>query len=86
MPKKDKKKTDQLNLVNVTEKHLKAMSWCLDNDIKVYPKKSKGGFKLICVRNGQGYQSGIVYKENEYQQRIWDFYVYLEGKYKNDSN
>jgi len=82
MPKdKERKRLDQWKFVNTTPDHYKSMSWCIQNDIKVYPKKTKEGFKLICVRNGQAFQSGISYNDIEIHQKIWDFYAYLHKKY-----
>ena len=39
---------DQWKYIDTTPEHYKSMSWCIQNDIKVYPKKTKEGFKLIC--------------------------------------
>lgn len=75
-------RSEQWKEVNTTEEHYKSMLWCLSADIKVHPKKTKGGFKLVCVKGGVGFESGIVHKENVYQQKIWDYYIYLYKKFK----
>jgi hypothetical protein len=64
--------------------HYKAKSWCIDNDIKVFPKPRNGGFILVYVIDGIGKSSYKVHDRNDYQRQWWDFYLYLYQKYCND--
>ena len=71
------KKRRQKQKVDITEKHYDAFNWCLDHNIRIYPKKRGDDYYLVIENNGVGRTSGILHKENKYQQAIWDAYMYI---------
>lgn len=73
-------------MVITNPEHYEACKWCFDNKIFIYPKKRGANYILVCVKDGVGYSSMKEYKEADYQQIIWDFYLYLYNKYNNATN
>jgi len=62
--------------------HYKAMQWCINNDIKIYPKPFNGVYYFIYVIDGQGHRGRKTYAKDELTMNQWDFYLYLYKKYK----
>jgi len=69
-------------------KYLKAQSWCLENNIKVYivPIQNKKECFVEINDNGELIRSPKTYKtQKEASDKIWDLYLYLYNKKtKND--
>ena len=68
----------------MTEDHYKAFKWATDNNIRIYPKVRGKNFVLILERNGKTETSGNEYSKKEYQEVIWEFYLTLYNKYRDD--
>jgi len=64
------------------KEHYTAQSWCLKNDIKVFPKPFNGQYYFIYVIKGQGKRGRKMYTKQEMEKTWWDFYLYLWEKYK----
>ena len=63
--------------------HYKAMQWCVNNDIKIYPKPFNGVYYLIYTIEGQGKRGHKTYSKKEMEKSWWDFYLYLYEKLNN---
>ena len=64
-------------------KYLKAQSWCLDNNIKIYivPIQFKKECFIEIFDNGNLIRSPKKYKDQtEASDKIWDLYLYLYNK------
>tara|TARA_R110000764_G_scaffold232817_1_gene325433 strand:- start:166 stop:390 length:225 start_codon:yes stop_codon:yes gene_type:complete len=64
-------------------KYLKAQSWCLENNIKVYivPIQFKKECFIEIFDNGNLIRSPKKYKDQtEASDKIWDLYLYLYNK------
>lgn len=68
----------------MTEQHYQAFKWATDNNIRVYPKIKGKNFVLILERNGKTETSGKEYSKKEYQDVIWEFYLTLYNKSRNE--
>lgn len=72
----------QSTSIIVTDEHHKAMSWCLKNNIKIYPKVVKNGFRIEINDNGKLIRSPKVYSDLEVQLKMWELYLYFYKKFK----
>lgn len=79
MAKKQKYKQP---VINTEEQHYNAFKWCDDNDIRIYPKPRDNKFILVYVIDGVARTSNKLHEKKNYQQAIWDFYLFLYNKYK----
>ena len=68
--------------IETTEEHHEAMSWCLKNNIKIYPKVAKNGFRIEINDNGKLIRSPKVYSDLEVQLKMWELYLYFYKKFK----
>lgn len=68
----------------MTEQHYQAFKWATENDIRIYPKIKGKNFVLILERNGKTETSGKEYSKKEYQHVIWEFYLTLYNKSRNE--
>ena len=68
--------------IETTEEHHKAMSWCLKNNIKIYPKVVKNGFRIEINDNGKLIRSPKVYSDLEVQLKMWELYLYFYKKFQ----
>lgn len=70
-------------IINIytSEAHQEAFSWCLKQNIKIYPKVAQNGFKLIIDNNGEIIQSPKIYDKIEVEVKSWDLYLYFYKKY-----
>jgi hypothetical protein len=68
----------------MTEQHYQAFKWATDNNIRIYPKIKGKNFVLILERNGKTETSGKEYSKKEYQDVIWEFYLTLYNKSRNE--
>jgi hypothetical protein len=68
--------------IETTEEHHEAMSWCLKNNIKIYPKVVKNGFRIEINDNGKLIRSPKVYLDLEVQLKMWELYLYFYKKFK----
>jgi len=59
------------------------MQWCVNNDIKIYPKPFNGVYYLIYTIEGQGKRGHKTYSKKEMEKSWWDFYLYLYEKLNN---
>ena len=73
-------------MIDTRAEHYEAMSWCLKNNIKVYPKLRGAKYILVHTVDGVAYSSGKEYDVKEYQQVIWEYYLYLFNEFKNVSS
>ena len=74
-----KKKIEKFN--SVTEKHQKAIQWCIQNNIKVGVKPTKFGLKVEINNNGSVSVSPNIYSNAEACNKCWELYLYLYDKY-----
>ena len=68
-------------------KYLKAQSWCLENNIKVYivPIKGKKKCYVEINDNGELIRSPKIYDNQKIaSDKIWDLYLYLYNKKNNN--
>ena len=65
----------------VTDKHQKAMQWCINNNIKVGVKPTKNGLKVEINNNGSVNVSPNIYDNVEACNKVWELYLYLYNKY-----
>ena len=66
-------------------KFLKAQSWCLDNNIKIYiiPIKNKKECFIEISDDGQLIRSPKKYNDQSIaSSKIWDLYIYLYNQKK----
>ena len=70
-------------IVETNDIHYQAFKWCDDNRIRVYPKVRGKNFILVYCIDGVAYTSNKQHAKKDYQQAIWDFYVFLYNKFKN---
>jgi hypothetical protein len=68
----------------MTEQHYQAFKWATENNIRIYPKIKGKGFVLILERNGKTETSGKEYSKKDYQDVIWEFYLTLYNKSRNE--
>lgn len=68
----------------MTEDHYKAFKWATDNNIRIYPRVKGKNFVLILERNGKTETSGKEYSKKDYQDIIWEFYLTLYNKLRNE--
>jgi len=73
-------------MVNTEQLHYDAFKWCCDNHIKVYPKPRGGQFILVYSIDGVANTSNKLHEKKNYQQAIWDFYLFLYNKFKDVRN
>ena len=69
--------------------YLEAQSYCLLKGVKIYivPIKGKKECFLEVDNNGQIIKSPISYKDQKVaSDKIWDLYLHLYKKLKNDKN
>jgi len=83
MPKKEKYIKPS---VYTQDEHYKAFKWCDEHDIKIYPKPRGSQFILVYVIDGVAKTSSKLHDPKDYQQAIWDFYLFLYNKFNNDTN
>lgn len=83
MPIKQKYKQP---IVNTEKEHYDAFKWCDNNGIRIYPKPRGAKFILVYVINSQAHTTHKEHDVKDYQQAIWDFYLFLYNKLSNDSN
>ena len=81
MPRKQQYKQP---VVNTEEKHYRAFKGCDDNGVRIYPKPRNGKFILVYVVNDQAHTTNKLHDPEDYQQAVWDFYVFLYNKLNND--
>ncbi|WP_288955961.1 hypothetical protein [uncultured Polaribacter sp.] len=75
MPKKKQK------FAQVTDKHKKAMQWCINNNIKVGVKPTKKGLKVEINNNGSVKVSPNIYNNVDACNKVWELYLYLYNNY-----
>lgn len=75
----------QTTSVLVTDEHHLAMSWCFKNNIKIYPKVVKDGYRIEVNDNGKLIRSPKVYAKSEMEAKSWELYLYFYRKFKNES-
>ena len=83
MPRKQQYKQPT---VNTQEEHYKAFKWCDENNIRIYPKPRDGKFILVYTVDGVAHTTNKLHDPKNYQQAIWDFYLFLYNKLNNDPN
>jgi len=83
MPKKQQYKQP---IANTQEEHYTAFKWCDEHGIRIYPKIRGSQFILVYVIDSQAHTSNKLYESKDYQQAIWDFYLFLYNKFNNDTN
>ena len=64
-----------------------AMSWCLKRNIKIYIVALQSGFKTLYINDsGAIIKSHKFYKtDKEASEKIWDLYVHIYKKYKDEN-
>jgi len=68
---KRKKKT--INLQNHPES-LKAFSWCLERNIRIYPIPSANQFKIVIDNGVSKIVSPKLYDKDEWSDKVWELY------------
>ena len=61
----------------MTKKHFEAISWCIENGIKVYVNPTKKGLSVQINDNGQIVQSPETYTKKQADLKVWALYLYL---------
>ena len=61
----------------MSEKHFEAISWCIENGIKVYVNPTKKGLSVQINDNGQILQSPETYTKKQADLKVWALYLYL---------
>ena len=61
----------------MSEKHFEAISWCIENGIKVYVNPTKKGLSVQINDNGQLIQSPETYTKKQADLKVWALYLYL---------
>ena len=77
-----KKQKTKFN-VKVTQKHYKAIQWCINNKIFVSAYPTLKGLKIEIKHNNKVIISEQTYDQNELQNKLWELYLYLYKKYYN---
>jgi hypothetical protein len=72
----------QSSSIFVTDEHHLAMSWCIRNNIYIYPKVAKNGYKIEINDNGKLIQSPNIYTKSEMENKGWELYLYFYQKFK----
>tara|TARA_R100000734_G_C3259046_1_gene58281 strand:+ start:62 stop:280 length:219 start_codon:yes stop_codon:yes gene_type:complete len=65
-----------------TPDHYTAFNWCINNDIFIYPIPTGKKFYLVAKINGTERSSFKEYTKQVYEEKIWEYYLYLYKKYK----
>lgn len=73
--KRTRKKT-----IITTEKHIKAIRWCLKNKIKVSVLPTAEGLKIEVNDKGQKTISPETYENYAAQSKCWELYLYIYNK------
>ena len=67
--------------VRVLSKHYKAIQWCVNNGIRIYPRPLLNGYyQLIYEKDGIPKTSGTQYTKDEYPQVWWDYWLFVYEK------
>ena len=66
------------------KEYYEAFKWATENNIRIYPKVKGENFILILEREGKIETSGKEYSKKKYQDVIWEFYLTLYNKYRNE--
>tara|TARA_Y100000052_G_C2955075_1_gene89551 strand:- start:3554 stop:3757 length:204 start_codon:yes stop_codon:yes gene_type:complete len=63
------------------------MSWCLKRNIKIYIVALQSGYKTLYINDsGAIIKSHKFYKtDKEASEKIWDLYVHIYKKYKDEN-
>lgn len=64
-----------------TDRHYKAIQWCINNNIKVAVHPTRAGLKVVIDENGLKSMSPGTYTNNEANDKVWELYLYLYDKY-----
>jgi len=68
-----KRKKKVINLQNHPES-LKAFSWCLERNIRIYPIPSASQFKIVIDNGASKIVSPKLYDKDEWSDKIWELY------------
>ena len=68
-----KRKKKVINLQNHPES-LKAFSWCLERNIRIYPIPSANQFKIVIDNGASKIVSPKLYDKDEWSDKIWELY------------
>jgi len=61
---------------------IKAMVWCIHNNIKILPEPTNSGIFLLVDEMGIITKSGKSYSNDTLQSKIYELYTYLYSKHK----
>tara|TARA_R100001480_G_scaffold118690_1_gene117892 strand:+ start:611 stop:865 length:255 start_codon:yes stop_codon:yes gene_type:complete len=80
-----RKKVSLMGSYNADEREDKAMRWCINNGIRIYPKPTERGtpsrWWLIIEINNRINQSPEEYPRNKVWEKLYEFYNYYYKKY-----
>ena len=68
-----KRKKKVINLQNHPES-LKAFSWCLERNIRIYPIPSANQFKIVIDNGASKIVSPKLYDKDEWSDKVWELY------------
>jgi hypothetical protein len=71
----------QTTSVLVTDEHHLAMSWCFKNNIKIYPKVVKDGYRIEVNDNGKIIRSPKIYTKSEMESKVGNYICIFIGIY-----
>ena len=74
-------KNKQNSFFNPTNKHHKAMQWCMSNNINIYVKPTIKGLKVEVNNKKNLTASKEFYNNFEANNKVWELYLYI---YKNN--
>ena len=68
-----KRKKKVIDLNNHPES-LKAFSWCMERNIRIYPIPSANQFKIVIDNGASKIVSPKLYDKDEWSEKIWELY------------
>jgi hypothetical protein len=68
-----KRKKKVIDLNNHPES-LKAFSWCMERNIRIYPIPSASQFKIVIDNGASKIVSPKLYDKDEWSEKIWGLY------------
>jgi len=63
------------------ETSLRAMGWCINNGIKIYPLPKGSYYELEINDNGKLIRSGKTYTAAKWADKVYELYTYYYDRY-----
>ena len=76
--KKNKELTKSVEKKKIAVRYdLKAVSWCMNNGYKLYPKPIDKNYIIILEYKGVKAESEKIYTKNNWSDKIWQTYEHI---------